>query len=45
MLRGNEKQLIERALQTTDNLSEVARKLGISRSTLYRKIKAYAISQ
>ncbi len=42
-IQGNEKQLIERALQTTDNLSEVARKLGISRSTLYRKIKTYAI--
>lgn len=44
-IQWNEKQLIERALQTTDNLTEVARKLGISRSTLYRKIKTYAISQ
>ena len=43
-LEDMEKELIERALEETGgNKKEVARILGISRSTLWRKIKKYGI--
>lgn len=41
----NEEALIRRALKEYDyNMSETARRLGIGRTTLYRKLKKYLIS-
>ena len=39
-----EKQLLENALQTSGNLREAGRKLGIDASTVSRKIKQYGIN-
>jgi transcriptional regulator with PAS, ATPase and Fis domain len=45
-LQEAEKRLIEMALERLDgNQTEVAKKMGISRSTLWRKIKEYDISR
>jgi DNA-binding NtrC family response regulator len=45
-LQEMEKQLIERALATLNgNQTEVAKTLGISRSTLWRKLKEYNIAK
>ena len=39
-----ERQAIERALEANrGNLSDVARQLGIGRSTLYRKLEQYGL--
>jgi transcriptional regulator of acetoin/glycerol metabolism len=43
-LRDMERQLISSVLETTHfNMAETAKRLGISRATLYRKTKAYNI--
>jgi DNA-binding NtrC family response regulator len=43
-LRNMERQLISSVLETTHfNMAETAKRLGISRATLYRKTKAYNI--
>ena len=43
-LREMEHQLISSVLETTNfNMAETAKRLGISRATLYRKTKAYKI--
>ena len=45
-LQEMEKQLIERTLEHLNgNQTEVAKNLGISRSTLWRKIKEYNIAK
>ena len=45
-LENAEQQLIEKALiQANDSLESVAAALGISRSTLYRKMKRYKLSR
>jgi two-component system response regulator HydG len=45
-VKENEKQLIIRALKETGgNRSEAARKLGISRRSLYRKLEAYQLEE
>lgn len=43
-LREVEKDAISKALRETKSVLEAARKLGIARSTLYRKIKEFGIS-
>ncbi len=43
-LREIEKKCIQQALHETRNVSEASSRLGIARSTLYRKIKEYNIS-
>ncbi|MFO7974433.1 MAG: helix-turn-helix domain-containing protein, partial [Candidatus Hydrogenedentota bacterium] len=44
-LKEMEEQLIRRALEKLDgNQTEAAEKLGISRSTLWRKMKEYGIN-
>lgn len=40
-LEETEKQLLQDVLQQTDNRSKAAKILGISRATLYRKLKIY----
>jgi transcriptional regulator with PAS, ATPase and Fis domain len=42
-LKDVEKQMIEQALKESKSLTEAAKKLGITRSTLYRKIKQWEI--
>ncbi|MBZ0072189.1 MAG: hypothetical protein K8I04_10755 [Gammaproteobacteria bacterium] len=42
-LADSEQQAIEAALDRYDNLSEVARSLGIGRTTLWRKLRQYDI--
>ena len=42
-LAENEQQVIEAALERYDNLAEVARNLGIGRTTLWRKLRQYNI--
>jgi len=43
-LKSGEKFLIQRALQEADgNITKAAKTLGITRATMYRKIKAYGI--
>jgi sigma-54 dependent transcriptional regulator, acetoin dehydrogenase operon transcriptional activator AcoR len=42
-LKDIEKQVIEQALKESTSLTEAAKKLGITRSTLYRKIKQWKI--
>jgi sigma-54 dependent transcriptional regulator, acetoin dehydrogenase operon transcriptional activator AcoR len=42
-LKDVEKQMIEQALKESKSLTEAAKKLGITRSTLYRKIKQWKI--
>jgi transcriptional regulator with PAS, ATPase and Fis domain/ABC-type branched-subunit amino acid transport system substrate-binding protein len=42
-LQGAEKQLIEAAVKKAESISEAANLLGISRSTLYRKMKTYQL--
>jgi DNA-binding NtrC family response regulator len=45
-LRKLERAAIQRALQATDgNVSEAARRLGIGRTTLYRKMAAFGMAQ
>jgi sigma-54 dependent transcriptional regulator, acetoin dehydrogenase operon transcriptional activator AcoR len=44
-LKNMEKQMIEQALRGTENITEAAKSLGITRSTLYRKIKQWGIHQ
>jgi DNA-binding NtrC family response regulator len=43
-LRDAERTLIERALALHGNVAEAARSLGISRSSMYMKVKAYGIA-
>lgn len=43
-LKGVEKKMIAQTLLETNNISEASKKLGISRSTLYRKMKELEIS-
>jgi DNA-binding NtrC family response regulator len=38
-----EKQMITRIIQETQNMSQAAKRLGIARSTLYRKVKQWKI--
>ncbi|RRQ21684.1 sigma-54-dependent transcriptional regulator [Thiohalobacter thiocyanaticus] len=42
-LAENEQQVIEAALERYDSLTEVARNLGIGRTTLWRKLRQYNI--
>jgi sigma-54 dependent transcriptional regulator, acetoin dehydrogenase operon transcriptional activator AcoR len=42
-LKNMEKQLIEQVLQQSQSISEAAKILGVTRSTLYRKIKKWKI--
>ena len=42
-LAQSERQVIEAALERYDNLTEVARSLGIGRTTLWRKLRLYDI--
>jgi transcriptional regulator with PAS, ATPase and Fis domain/ABC-type branched-subunit amino acid transport system substrate-binding protein len=42
-LKDIERQMIEQALKESTSLTEAAKKLGITRSTLYRKIKQWNI--
>jgi len=42
-LADSEQQAIEAALDRYDSLSEVARSLGIGRTTLWRKLRQYDI--
>ncbi|OLN23548.1 sigma-54-dependent Fis family transcriptional regulator [Domibacillus antri] len=42
-LQDAEKQLIEEAINKIDSMSGAAEHLGISRSTLYRKLKTYGL--
>jgi sigma-54 dependent transcriptional regulator, acetoin dehydrogenase operon transcriptional activator AcoR len=42
-LKDMEKQMIERALRESTSVTEAAKKLGITRSTLYRKINQWKI--
>lgn len=45
-LEEAEKLLIEQALKThNSNISQAAKQLGISRNTLYRKLKAYEYTE
>ncbi|BAZ92943.1 two component transcriptional regulator [Thiohalobacter thiocyanaticus] len=44
-LAENEQQVIEAALERYDSLTEVARNLGIGRTTLWRKLRQYNISR
>jgi limonene hydroxylase len=44
-LKELEKEAIEKALQKTTSAKEVAEMLGISRSTLYRKMKQFNVKQ
>lgn len=43
-LKEAEREMIAKALRETKNVLEAAKKLGIARSTLYRKIKEFKIS-
>lgn len=43
-LKDVEKEMITQALMETDNVQAASQKLGIARSTLYRKIKEFDIS-
>jgi|GEM_PF-6594781 len=42
-LKSLEKQMIEQVLQETKNMTEAAQILGITRSTLYRKMNKWNI--
>lgn len=44
LLEEVEKQAIQEALNTTDSISKAAQVLGISRSTLYRKMKIHSLT-
>ncbi|WP_216831358.1 transporter substrate-binding protein [Alkalihalobacterium elongatum] len=44
LLEEVEKQTIQKALSTTNNISRAAQLLGISRSTLYRKMKMHSLT-
>lgn len=44
-LANNEQQVIEAALDRFDSLTEVARNLGIGRTTLWRKLRQYNIQR
>ena len=44
LLEEVEKQTIQKALVTTNNISKAAQLLGISRSTLYRKMKIHSLT-
>lgn len=43
-LKKTEKSIIQKEVMTSNSLKEASQKLGISRSTLYRKIKKYSIN-
>ncbi|PLR95767.1 transporter substrate-binding protein [Bacillus sp. T33-2] len=43
-IKTNERNLIEQALKTTDSITEASKTLGISRSTLYRKLREYKLT-
>lgn len=43
-LKEAERKLIEKALQEAKNVTEASEKLGIGRSTLYRKMKQFKLS-
>ncbi|WP_100401059.1 transporter substrate-binding protein [Bacillus sp. FJAT-44742] len=45
LLEEVERKTIEKALGVTPNISKAAELLGISRSTLYRKMKSFSIGQ
>uniref|UniRef100_UPI00403EB22A helix-turn-helix domain-containing protein n=1 Tax=Siminovitchia sp. FSL W7-1587 TaxID=2954699 RepID=UPI00403EB22A len=42
-LKDIEKEMIKRALSETKNVKEASKRLGIARSTLYRKMKEWKI--
>ncbi|BBU39488.1 hypothetical protein APP_17800 [Aeribacillus pallidus] len=42
-LKSLEKQMIEQVLQETKNMTEAAKILGVTRSTLYRKMNKWNI--
>ncbi|WP_340084415.1 helix-turn-helix domain-containing protein [Siminovitchia sp. FSL H7-0308] len=42
-LKDIEKEMIKRALSETKNVKEASKRLGIARSTLYRKMKEWEI--
>ena len=44
LLEEVEKKTIQQALRISDNISHAAKLLGISRSTLYRKMKSHALT-
>ncbi|MFV9510175.1 transporter substrate-binding protein [Tepidibacillus sp. LV47] len=43
-IKENEKVLIEQVIKNSHSITEAAKKLGIARSSIYRKIKEYNIS-
>lgn len=45
MLRDMERQTIQQAIAATSSLSAAAKKLGIARSTLYRKMAELEMGQ
>ncbi|MEK5270008.1 helix-turn-helix domain-containing protein [Aeribacillus sp. FSL K6-8394] len=44
-LKSLEKQMIEQVLQETKNMTEAAKILGVTRSTLYRKMNKWNIQK
>jgi sigma-54 dependent transcriptional regulator, acetoin dehydrogenase operon transcriptional activator AcoR len=44
-LKDMEKQMVEQALRESMSVTEAAKKLGITRSTLYRKINQWKIDK
>ncbi|WP_085507147.1 transporter substrate-binding protein [Thalassobacillus devorans] len=43
-LKNNERELIQEVIKSSSSITDAAKTLGISRSTLYRKLKEYKLS-